>query len=80
MTTESEEPLYLLVELPPVELLHTEPKFIISHVGVSRSPSESETQWLADSISSPITEDELQTFLRVCCALAFTPSPDMLSS
>lgn len=80
MTTECEEPLYLLVELPPVELLHMEPKFIISHVGVSRNPNESETQWLADSISSPITEDELQTFLRVCCALAFTPSPDMLSS
>ena len=80
MTTESEEPLYLLVELPPVELLHTVPKYIISLVGASRNPNESEIQWLVDSISSPITEDELQTFSKVCCALAFTPGQDMLSS
>lgn len=80
MTNESEEPLYLLVELPPVELLHMVPKYIISLVGVSRNPNESETQWLADSILSPLTEDELQTFSKVCCALAFTPSQDMLSS
>ena len=65
----SEEPLYLLVEVPQDGPAATAHKSTTLRVVVLKIPIELEMRWSEVTVSHPPSASALRTFLKVCCDL-----------